>query len=110
MREDKRKRLEARGWRVGTATEFLGTSPEEDAYIDIKLRMADGLRRLRDERHLTQAEVAKLLKSSQSRVAKMESGDGSVSLDLMVRSLFALGASRAELVRIIKGKRTAKAA
>lgn len=110
MREEKRKRLEARGWRVGSATEFLELAPEEEAYIDIKLRLADGLRRLRGERQLTQAEAAKLLKSSQSRVAKMEAGDRSVSLDLMIRSLFTLGASRAELARIITSKRTAKAA
>lgn len=110
MREEKKKRLEARGWRVGNAAEFLGLAPEEEAYIDIKLRLADGLRRLRDERQLTQAEVAKLLKSSQSRVAKMEAGDRSVSLDLMIRSLFTLGTSRVELARLITSKRSAKAA
>lgn len=110
MREEKKKRLEARGWRVGNATEFLGLAPEEEAYIDIKLRLAEGLRRLRGERRLTQADIAKLLKSSQSRVAKMEAGDRSVSLDLMIRSLFTLGASRADVGRIITSKRTAKAA
>jgi predicted XRE-type DNA-binding protein len=109
MREDKKKRLEAKGWRVGTVTEFLELSPEEEEYIELKLRLAAGLRRRRAERQLTQGAAAKLLKSSQSRVAKMEAGDASVSLDLLIRSLFALGASRIELARMITNKRTAGA-
>lgn len=105
MREDKKKQLQARGWRVGTVTEFLGLSPEEEEYIELKLRLADGLRRRRTRKQLTQGDAAKLLKSSQSRVAKMEAGDASVSLDLLIRSLFALGTSRAELARMIVNKR-----
>ena len=110
MREDKKKRLEARGWRVGTVTEFLGLSPEEEEYIELKLRLADGFRRRRAQQQLTQADAAKLIKSSQSRVAKMEAGDPSVSLDLLIRSLFALGTSRTELARLIANKRAEKAA
>jgi len=110
MREDKKKRLEARGWRVGTVTEFLDLSAEEEEYIELKLRLADGLRRRRSDKQLTQAEAAKLLKSSQSRIAKMEAGDRSVSLDLLIRSLLSLGVSRAELARIIAQKRVARAA
>jgi DNA-binding XRE family transcriptional regulator len=110
MREDKKKRLEARGWRVGTAAEFLELSAEESEYVELKLRLSEGFRRRRAERQLTQAETAKLLKSSQSRIAKMEAGDPSVSLDLLIRSLFALGASRSELARLIANKRIAKAA
>lgn len=109
MREDKKKRLEAKGWRVGTVTEFLELSPEEEEYIELKLRLAEGLRQRRTERQLTQGAAAKLLKSSQSRVAKMEAGDASVSLDLLIRSLFALGASRIELARMIANKRAAGA-
>jgi len=101
MRESKKKRLEAKGWRVGSAKEFLGLSAEEEAFIDLKLRLADRLRRRRIRRRLTQSQVAKLLHSSQSRVAKMESGDPSVSLDLIVRSLIALGASAREVARTI---------
>jgi len=46
---------------------------------------------------------AKLIKSSQSRLAKMEGGDPSVSLDLLIRSLLALGASNRDLARAISG-------
>ena len=110
MREEKRKRLEAKGWRVGSAKEFLGLSDEEAAYIELKLKLAESLRERRRHRRLTQVDLAKLLRSSQSRVAKMETGDPSVSLDLLVRSLLTLGASRRELARIISQSQSASAA
>ena len=101
MREEKRRRLEAKGWRVGTTAEFLGLSPEESAYVELKVRLAEGLRALRRRQSLTQADLAKRLQSSQSRIAKMEAGDPSVSLDLLIRSLLTLGASRRDLSRIM---------
>jgi len=101
MRNDKRKRLEAKGWKVGSAKEFLGLSSQEEAYIEIKLRLAESLREQRLRRRMTQSDLAKAIKSSQSRVAKMEAGEGSVSLDLLVRSLLALGASSKSLIRLL---------
>ena len=110
MREEKRRRLEARGWKIGTAKEFLRLSAEEAAYIDLKVRLATGLRERRRRRSLTQAELAKRLQSSQSRIAKMEAGDPSVSLDLLIRSLLILGASRRELSLIISARSPVPAA
>ena len=101
MREAKRQRLEAKGWRVGTVEEFLGLSPEESAYVELRLKLSDGLKERRQQQNLTQVDLAKLVKSSQSRVAKMEAGDASVSLDLLIRSLLALGASTRDLAKII---------
>jgi hypothetical protein len=101
MRESKRKRLAANGWKIGNAREFLGLSSEEEAYVELKLRLADGLRKRRVSSRLTQKELAKAVRSSQSRVAKMEAGDPTVTVDLLVRSLLALGASRREVARII---------
>jgi Helix-turn-helix domain len=101
MRESKRKRLAAKGWRIGNTTEFLGLSSEEAAYVELKLRLADGLRKRRLKSRLTQQELARAVRSSQSRVAKMEAGDPTVTVDLLVRSLLALGASRREVARII---------
>ena len=101
MRESKRKRLQAKGWKVGTAREFLRLSDEESAYIELRLRLAEGLKARRIGRGLTQVQLAKTVRSSQSRVAKMESGDPTVSLDLLVRSLLALGATNRELAQII---------
>jgi hypothetical protein len=101
MRERKRKNLEVRGWKVGTAKEFLGLTAEEEAYIELRVKLAKGLKAKRVASGVTQIEMAKSLKSSQSRVAKMEAGDPTVSLDLLVRSLLALGASNRELAQII---------
>ena len=102
MRASKKKRLESKGWKVGDVTEFLQLTPEESAYIELKLKLADSLRKKRQRRKLTQVELASLVSSSQSRIAKMESGDPSVSIDLLVRSLLALGASNKELAKIIQ--------
>jgi DNA-binding XRE family transcriptional regulator len=110
VREQKRRRLEARGWKIGTAQEFLRLSDGEALYIDLKVRLATDLRERRRRRSLTQADLAKRLRSSQSRIAKMEAGDPSVSLDLLIRSLLMLGASRGELSRIISARSPVPAA
>ena len=101
MQLRKRKKIEAAGWKLGDASDFLGLSPDEAAYIETKLRLSEGLRHYRQKRRLTQTELAKRVKSSQSRVAKMEAGDPSVSIDLLVRSLLALGATQKDLARLI---------
>jgi DNA-binding XRE family transcriptional regulator len=101
MRATKRKKLAARGWRIGSAKEFLGLTSEEAAYIELRLKLADGLKMHRRSRGITQTKLAQTLHSSQSRVAKMEAGDPSVSLDLLVKSLLALGASSRDLAAII---------
>ncbi len=103
MRQSKKKALEANGWKVGTADEFLGLSPEESAILDMKLRLGRTLQEQRKANHLTQAQLARRIKSSQSRVAKMEGGDPSVSLDLLVRSLLTLGASNKDLADTLAG-------
>src|SRR5919106_6778943 len=107
MRKDKRARLEARGWKFGSAKDFLGLSEEESAYIELKIRLAEALRQRRQEKGLSQLDLAAKLRSSQSRVAKMEAGDPSVSLDLLIRSLIALGATERELSQIITTPRAA---
>jgi DNA-binding XRE family transcriptional regulator len=101
MKTAKRKRLEAKGWKIGSSTEFLGLSSEEAAYVELKLALSKNLQATRKEKNLTQQELARLLKSSQSRIAKMEAGDPTVSLDLLVRSLLVLGTSRKTLSRIL---------
>ena len=101
MEPEKKQRLQARGWKVGTAQDFLDLSPEEALLVDIKARLAVALTALRQKRKLTQTALARRLASSQSRVAKMEAGDRSVSLELLVRSLVSLGATRQELAKVI---------
>ena len=101
MDEKKRQLLEQKGWKVGSAAEFLELTYEEASYIDLKLALGESLRETRRKRNLTQNELAALLKSSQSRVAKMEAGDPSVSLDLIVRSLLSIGMTRGDLAQLI---------
>jgi len=99
MQKRKRKALESDGLKVGTAQEFLGLSDDEAALIDLKLALGRAVRTRRVRKRLSQADVAARIRSSQSRVAKMEAGDATVSIDLLVRTLLALGASRKELGR-----------
>jgi DNA-binding XRE family transcriptional regulator len=101
MKQSKRAKLESKGWKIGSANEFLGLTADEAAYVEMKLALSEKLKRRRQRKRLTQADLAKLVHSSQSRVAKMEAGDPSVSLDLLVKSLLALGVSRKELGRSI---------
>ncbi len=101
MDKNKRMRLEAKGWKVGSVEEFLGLTAEEATYVELKLALSRQVREYRQAKRLTQTQMARLMKSSQSRVAKIETGDASVSLDLLIRSLIALGATRRELGRMI---------
>jgi hypothetical protein len=94
MTAAKRKRLEDAGWAVGSTADFLGLSREEQAIIEMRLALSAVLRERRQVLGLSQVALAKQLGSSQSRVAKMESADPSVSLDLLVRALLATGVTR----------------
>jgi len=101
MDKEKKARLEAQGWRIGSVQEFLGLTPEETAYIELRLKLGDAVREFRKKKRLTQVQLAELLESSQSRVAKVEAADESVSLDLLIRSLLALGATHQDLAKVI---------
>ncbi|MCP5347688.1 MAG: helix-turn-helix transcriptional regulator [Pseudomonadales bacterium] len=101
MKAAKRKKLEEKGWKVGSAADFLDLSPEEVAYIELKHALSISLKERRTKKKLSQVDVAKIVKTSQSRVAKMEAGDPSVSVDLLVKSLLALGASPKEVAKAI---------
>ncbi len=109
MRPEKRQQLERKGWRIGSAEEFLELTPEETALVELRLRLADAVRRLRKDEHLTQTQLAKRLGSSQSRVAKVEAAEDSVSLDLLIRSYLALGATTDDLARVIGNPAPARA-
>ena len=91
MTTEKKRKLEKKGWKIGSVGDFLELSAEENAYVELKVRLAKELRHRRQKLGISQVEAAKKLQSSQSRVAKMEAGDPSVSIDLLVRSLLALG-------------------
>ncbi len=101
MDKSKKRRLEAKGWNVGDAATLLSLSPQESAFVELKLSLSKILSDRRRKLKLTQHQLAQLLKSSQSRIAKMEAGDPTVSLDLLVRSLLALRAPKKSLNRAL---------
>ena len=110
MKRTKQAKLKRRGWAVGSAADFLALTPEEAAFVEIKLALSDALRARRQQAQLSQARVAKQIGSSQSRVAKMEASDPSVTLDLLVRALLALGATKRTVARTIEAARLPQAA
>jgi DNA-binding XRE family transcriptional regulator len=101
MRNDKREKLERAGWKVGDARDFLGLSETEAALVEVRVSLARELRRRRVRKSLSQAALARRIGSSQSRVARMEAGDPSVSLDLLIRSLFTAGSTSSDIGRVI---------
>jgi DNA-binding XRE family transcriptional regulator len=106
MSAEQKRKLRAGGWKVGTVREFLNLTSAEEAFIEIKLALADCLKGRRRRLGWTQSQVAQKVESSQARVARMEAGDPEVSADLLLRTLLVLGATRKELARII-GSRAA---
>jgi len=101
MKQGKRKALEEKEYVVGSAEKFLGLTKEESEFVELKLALARELAKARRRKRMTQVELAKLVKSSQSRVAKMEAGDPTVSMDLLVKSHLALGTRRKTLARMM---------
>jgi len=101
MDKKKKKAIEKKGYKVGSVNEFLGLSKEESEYIEFKLALSQALVRHRRKNKFTQVQLAEKLKSSQSRVAKMEKGDLSVSIDLLVKSLLAMGETKESIAKMI---------
>ena len=101
MKANKRRKLEAAGWKVGSSQDFLGLTDEEIEFIEMKLALSRKVREQRAKEGISQTELAKRLGSSQSRIAKMESGDASVSVDLMLKALLALGLPRKKVGQVL---------
>jgi DNA-binding XRE family transcriptional regulator len=109
MNKRKQRKLEQAGWRVGSAAEFLQLSPEETILVEMRLNLSRALRARRIALHLSQVTLAKRLGSSQSRIAKMEAGDPTVSIDLVLRGLVALGATADDVARALRHRGSAAA-
>jgi hypothetical protein len=104
MGKKKRTALEAAGFRIGDAEDFLGLTEVERRLVDLRVKPSRTIRRLRQEQNLTQKQLAAKLKSSQSRVTRIELGAADVSLDLLFRGLFALDGKLPDLN--VRAKRT----
>lgn len=101
MKTVKQKKLEKAGWKIGSADEFLGLTPAESAMVSIRLALAQKLKGRRLQLGLSQVELARRLGSSQSRVAKMEAAENSISVDLLVRGMLAIGAKPREVGSVL---------
>ena len=101
MKKEKRERLASAGWKVGDAAEFLELTKEEAAFVELKVALANNLKKRRQAKKWTQTQLATAIGSSQPRVAKMEAADPSVSIDLLIKALLTMGATRRDLARVI---------
>ena len=102
MNTSKKAQLQRKGWAVGDTAEFLKLNPQEAQFVELKLALAADVRRMREQSGITQAALAEQLGSSQSRIAKMEAADRSVTVDLMMRSLLAIGATPGKIAKLIQ--------
>ncbi len=107
MKATKKKSLEAKGYKVSDTQEFLGMTDEEYAFVEMKALLAKSLKDMRKSKKVSQAKLAQRIGSSQSRVAKMEAGDPSVSADLLFKGMLALGATRKDISRALATSRAA---
>jgi DNA-binding XRE family transcriptional regulator len=108
MKAEKRKKLESAGFRVGNTEDFLELTPEEQELVDLRLKVSRLVRTLRERRNMTQIQLARKISSSQSRVAKLESGASDVSLDLLFRGFFAVGGKMNAVTGVKSPKRVVR--
>lgn len=97
----KKAKLEAAGYTVGTAAEFLQQSPCEAEMVETRAALTHMAKTLRMQAHLTQADVAAKVHTGQARIAKMEAADPDISTDFILKTLFALGANRKQIAEAI---------
>jgi len=97
MNSKRRKELEAKGWKFGGVEDFLGLTDEELEYIEVKITLSEMVKDYRERNGLTQIAAAEILESSQSRLSKIETADPTVSIDLQIKSLLALGATKEDI-------------
>lgn len=91
MRPKKQLALESAGFRIGDAEDFLELDKEERKLVELRVALSKTVRRLRERSGLTQQQLATKLRSSQSRIAKLEAASSDVSLDMLFRGLFTMG-------------------
>jgi DNA-binding XRE family transcriptional regulator len=100
MEQAKKERLESKGWKIGTVSDFLELTPEETIFVEIKLALSRSLKDRR-QKTMTQVELASKIGSSQPRIANAENGDASVSIELLIRAMLATGATPKDIGQII---------
>ncbi len=101
MDKEKRQALEAAGFRIGDAEDFLELNEVERTLLHLRMALSRAVRQRRESQNLTQKQLAAKMKSSQSRVAKIETGAADVSLDLLFRGLFTVGGDLNDVIGLV---------
>lgn len=101
MNTKTRNKLERAGFRIGSADEFLKLSEADSQLVSIRLALADQLKARRQKLGLTQTDLARRLASSQSRIAKMEAGDPTVSVDLLMKAILTTGTKARDIAKAV---------
>jgi len=89
-------------WKEGTVQEFLNLSDADMAVVETRVALTRALRRQRKMSRLTQTDMARAMRTSQSRVARIEAGDPSVSLDLVFKALYTAGLTLHDIGGVLK--------
>lgn len=93
MDAERKKKLEAAGWKFGDYADFLGMTPEEKAVVEIRLAATREMERLRAENPISQEELARRMGTKQPNVSKLFKNPGKATLDTLFRALLALGST-----------------
>lgn len=101
LSKGRKAKLQKAGFKVGTVQEFLGLSDAEMMIIDMRIALGKRIRVVRERQQLTQSDLAKRIRSSQPRIAKIEAGEEGVSLDLMTKAALAVGMTRKQIAKAI---------
>jgi predicted XRE-type DNA-binding protein len=92
MNAEKRKALEAQGYKVyDHAGDAVGMTAEEKELMDIRITLAIEVRKRREKLKMSQKDLAVRLKTTQPRVAKIEQAASDVSFDHIYRAYAAVG-------------------
>jgi len=95
-----KEKLKEQGWEFGGIKEFLELSDEEVQLVELRINLGRYLKEQRKKCGYTQNQLAKMIKSNQSRIAKMENGDNSVTIDALLKSLFYLKIPTKEISKV----------
>ena len=101
LSNERKAKIRKAGFKIGTVQEFLELSDAEMMIIDMRIALGKRIRTTREKQQLTQSELAKRIRSSQPRVAKIEAGEEGVSLDLMTKAALAVGMTRKQIAKAI---------
>ncbi len=94
-------RHQAAGYRVTDAADWLGLTPQERTLVNMRVSLALEVERLRKESHLTQKALAAKIGAKQSGVARMLGSLASATIDSLIKTLLALGATPRRIAALI---------